>query len=88
MASFIVFFLLTAAAATLGAIFTPGEWYAALFKPALTPPDWIFPVVWTVLWMAVASQACHRQMPQSKPELEANRSASLAKMKLLRAMPP
>jgi tryptophan-rich sensory protein len=54
MASFIVFFLLTAAAATLGAIFTPGEWYAALVKPALTPPDWIFPVVWTVLYAMIA----------------------------------
>jgi tryptophan-rich sensory protein len=54
MASFIVFFLLTAAAATLGAIFTPGEWYAALAKPALTPPDWIFPVVWTVLYAMIA----------------------------------
>ncbi len=54
MASFIVFFLLTAAAATLGAIFTPGAWYAALAKPALTPPDWIFPVVWTVLYAMIA----------------------------------
>jgi benzodiazapine receptor len=54
MASFIVFFLLTAAAATLGAIFTPGAWYAALVKPALTPPDWIFPVAWTVLYAMIA----------------------------------
>lgn len=54
MASFIVFFLLTASAATLGAIFTPGAWYAALTKPALTPPDWVFPVVWTVLYAMIA----------------------------------
>lgn len=33
----------------------PG-WYAALAKPAWTPPNWAFPVAWTVLYalMAVA----------------------------------
>ena len=25
-------------------------WYAALAKPAATPPDWLFPVAWTTLY--------------------------------------
>lgn len=26
-------------------------WYAMLAKPALTPPDWVFPVVWGVVYI-------------------------------------
>lgn len=36
-----------------GALFNPGgpgDWYAGLAKPALTPPGWIFPVVWPLLY--------------------------------------
>lgn len=49
-----VFFILTAAAASIGALFQPGDWYAALEKPPLTPPDWVFPVVWTILYAMIA----------------------------------
>lgn len=28
----------------------PGEWYAALNKSALTPPDWVFAPAWTVIY--------------------------------------
>jgi tryptophan-rich sensory protein len=28
-------------------------WYVALAKPAATPPDWMFPVVWSVLYIAI-----------------------------------
>ena len=27
------------------------RWYAALAKPAMTPPDWVFPVAWTTLYV-------------------------------------
>lgn len=28
-------------------------WYAALRKPALTPPGWMFPVAWTLLYILI-----------------------------------
>ena len=27
------------------------RWYVALAKPALTPPDWVFPVAWSILYI-------------------------------------
>jgi translocator protein len=29
------------------------RWYAALTKPAATPPDWIFPVAWSLLYVLI-----------------------------------
>ena len=26
-------------------------WYAAIIKPAVTPPDWAFPVAWTGIYI-------------------------------------
>ncbi len=45
------------AVASLGAVFMPGDWYAALRKPAWNPPGWLFGPVWTTLYtmMAVAA---------------------------------
>ncbi len=34
------FVLVTALAATTGAKFMPGTWYASLAKPSWTPPNW------------------------------------------------
>ena len=28
-------------------------WYQALAKPALTPPDWAFPVAWTTIYVLI-----------------------------------
>ncbi|MCS6864843.1 MAG: TspO/MBR family protein [Gemmataceae bacterium] len=38
------------AAMAFGGIFGADAWYAALRKPTWTPPNWVFPVVWPVLY--------------------------------------
>lgn len=53
--SLFVFIAIVFAAAMTGAYFRPGKWYAALEKPPWTPPDWAFPVVWTVLYGMIAA---------------------------------
>jgi translocator protein len=52
-----VSFVVTFAASATGAVFRPGAWYAGLRKPGWTPPNWAFPVVWTVLFCAMAVSA-------------------------------
>lgn len=49
--------LLSLAAASTGAIFRPDDWYRRLRKPSWTPPDAAFPVVWSVLYLAMAIAA-------------------------------
>ncbi len=49
-----IFLLACAAAATTGVIFKPGEWYASLIKPRFTPPNWAFPLAWTVIYLLLA----------------------------------
>jgi benzodiazapine receptor len=51
------FLMLSAAAASLGSFFRPGEWYASLIKPTWNPPNWIFGPVWTVLYVTMAVSA-------------------------------
>jgi len=50
----LVFGMLTTVAAFSGAKFGPGEWYDAIRKPDWTPEDWVFPVVWTTLYVMIA----------------------------------
>lgn len=48
------------AVSALGGAITAGpvkSWYPALAKPALTPPDLAFPVVWTLLFAMMALAA-------------------------------
>jgi translocator protein len=45
------------AAAATGAAFSPGPWYRGLKKPVWTPKDWMFPVVWTLLYFLMAGAA-------------------------------
>ncbi len=56
----VLFFTFLAActpAAISGALFRPGEWYAGLSKPPWTPPNWLFPIVWSFLYVSMALAA-------------------------------
>ena len=54
---FLIFLAGCMAAAATGAIFKPDTWYESLNKPAWTPPNWVFPVVWTTLYLFMAYAA-------------------------------
>lgn len=34
----------------LGVIFRPGSWFCCLRRSRLTPPGWVFAIVWTILY--------------------------------------
>jgi len=42
-----------------GSRYAPGNWYAALRKPPITPPNWLFPTVWTALYILMGLAAWH-----------------------------
>ena len=48
---FLVFLAASFGAAATGAIFPPGAWYQRLAKPVWTPPNWMFPVMWTAIYL-------------------------------------
>lgn len=50
----LVFLALVGAAALTGMQYLPGPWYEALIKPDWTPPKWVFPPAWTVLYILIA----------------------------------
>lgn len=50
------------AAGATGGLFPPGPWYRALNKPSWTPPDWLFPVAWTTLYICMAAAAARVAM--------------------------
>jgi translocator protein len=52
--SLLVFLALVALTAWSGATFLPGPFYAALTKPAWTPPGHVFAPVWAVLYLMIA----------------------------------
>jgi tryptophan-rich sensory protein len=57
MPLFPIFLATCMVAGASGYFFKPGAWYASLDKPSWTPPDWAFPVVWTILYVMIAVAA-------------------------------
>jgi len=55
----------------IGATNLPGAWYAGLAKPDFVPPNWAFPVAWTILYImiAVAGWRTFRREPSGKAML-------------------
>lgn len=53
----IVSFVIVYAVAAIGSIFTTNSvksnWYNSI-KPSITPPNWVFPIVWNVLFFLIA----------------------------------
>lgn len=54
MLTFILFLTLVAGAAFFGGQWGANDWYRALSKPRWTPPSWLFPPVWTLLYVLIA----------------------------------
>lgn len=53
------------AAAATGAMFQPGAWYRDLNKPRWTPPNWLFPVAWSVLYLCMSFAASRIASPDN-----------------------
>ena len=51
---FFVFLMACIAAGATGSLFPPGTWYEAMKKPSWTPPNWLFPVAWFILYGCMA----------------------------------
>ncbi len=49
-----LFLVACCGAAATGAMFQPGDWYDTLAKPRWTPPDWVFPVAWTSIYLLIS----------------------------------
>jgi translocator protein len=54
MTLFLTYLAACAAAAATGLFFQPGSWYEGLAKPVWTPQRWVFPVVWTTLYVLMS----------------------------------
>jgi tryptophan-rich sensory protein len=51
---FCLFLAATAGAGATGGLFPTGKWYETLNRPSWTPPNWVFPVAWTSIYLLIA----------------------------------
>jgi tryptophan-rich sensory protein len=51
---FFLFLAATIGAGATGALFPTGSWYRGLNKPSWVPPNWLFPVAWTSIYLLIA----------------------------------
>jgi benzodiazapine receptor len=57
---FVISLFITLAIGGVATLFTRPEikgWYITLNKPGFTPPNWLFPVAWTILYILIATAA-------------------------------
>ena len=54
---FIIFLAACFGAGATGMLFPTGKWYESLNKPSWTPPDWVFPVMWTSIYLLISFAA-------------------------------
>lgn len=59
---FAIFLLACGAAGATGGMFPPSDWYQKLNKPSWTPPNWLFPVAWTTLYICMSAAAARVAM--------------------------
>lgn len=64
---FIICFIACCAAGSTGMLFPTGQWYKELKKPSWTPPNWLFPIAWSILYVLMAWAAARAAIePQSQ----------------------
>ena len=54
---FLIYLIICFSAASTGALFPTGKWYKELAKPKFNPPDWAFPIAWSLLYPLMAYAA-------------------------------
>ena len=66
----------------LGALFSGGmSDYGAMVKPPLSPPGWVFPVVWSILYLLMG-YASYRILESGAPEAEVKKALTLYGLQL------
>lgn len=57
--NYIVIPLIVIAVALVGSALTSSgmDWYGGIIKPELTPPKWVFPIAWNLIFIATAASA-------------------------------